>query len=295
MRCALRRPLWKGIPSNSNAIGRHFSSQAVHEPETAKTHFGFKTVDRDQKSKLVGDVFRSVADKYDVMNDLMSVGIHRIWKDEFIDILGPSPGTQLVDVAGGTGDIAQRFLTRARQSPRWSPKSPATRAFVCDINAAMVGVGKERAASQQLPKNCSLSWIVGDAETLPLPSSSMDAYTIAFGIRNCTNIDKVLAEAYRVLKPGGRFLCLEFSHIETFGMENPLLQSLYDAYSFNVIPALGQLVANDRESYQYLVESIRKFPTQTDFAEMIEGQGFKLVNYKNLSLGIAAIHSGFKL
>jgi len=167
---------------------------------------------------------------------------------------------------------------------------------VCDINPSMIQVGKDRAKSRGFSENQdpAISWTVGDAEKLPFESNTFDAYTIAFGIRNCTHIDKVLGEAFRVLKKGGRFLCLEFSHIETFGFQNPLLQSIYDAYSFNLIPLAGQLVAGDRESYQYLVESIRKFPRQTEFCEKIEQQGFQMVSYMNLTFGVVAIHSAFK-
>ena len=242
------------------------------------THFGYKDVPEADKAGMVHGVFSRVASKYDVMNDLMSMGIHRIWKDAMMDWLAPRPGQRLLDVAGGTGDVAFRFLSRA----------PGARATVCDMTEPMLIEGRKRAEAEKLAD--SLDWVVGDAMALPFEANSFDAYTISFGIRNVTRIPDALAEAYRVLRPGGRLMVLEFSRIP-----NDMLQWAYDRYSFNVIPVMGQVVANDRDSYQYLVESIRKFPDQDSFAGMIRAAGFDLVKYRNLSLGIAALHSGWKV
>ncbi|MFC3057539.1 bifunctional demethylmenaquinone methyltransferase/2-methoxy-6-polyprenyl-1,4-benzoquinol methylase UbiE [Paenirhodobacter populi] len=242
------------------------------------THFGFKTVDEDAKAGMVHGVFSRVASKYDIMNDLMSVGIHRLWKDAMMDWLAPRPGQRLLDVAGGTGDVAFRFLKRA----------PGATATVCDMTESMLVEGQKRAEAEDMAER--LSWVVGDAMALPFEDNSFDVYTISFGIRNVTRIPDALREAYRVLRPGGRLMVLEFSQIP-----NDMLQWLYDRYSFNVIPVMGQIVANDRDSYQYLVESIRKFPDQETFASMIRDAGFEQVKYRNLSLGIAALHSGWKI
>jgi demethylmenaquinone methyltransferase/2-methoxy-6-polyprenyl-1,4-benzoquinol methylase len=249
--------------------------------EKPTVSFGYRDVAEDEKSRLVGRVFTNVARRYDVMNDLMSMGIHRVWKQSMIDWLSPAPGTQLIDVAGGTGDISFRFLARL------GTKAGDARATVCDINAEMLAVGRERAREQGHADR--VTFVCADGERLPYPDASFDAYTIAFGIRNFTHIDKALSEAYRVLKPGGRFLCLEFSKVD-----NALLSTLYDAWSFNVIPAIGQVVTNDRASYQYLVESIRRFPPQKKFADMIEAARFTQVKWRDLSAGIAAMHSGWK-
>jgi demethylmenaquinone methyltransferase/2-methoxy-6-polyprenyl-1,4-benzoquinol methylase len=242
------------------------------------THFGFQDVPEAEKAGMVHGVFSRVASKYDVMNDLMSVGIHRIWKEALMDWLAPRPGQRLLDVAGGTGDVAFRFLGRA----------PGATALVCDMTEPMLIEGRKRAEAEKLA--ASLDWVVGDAMALPFESNSFDVYTISFGIRNVTRIPDALAEAYRVLKPGGRLMVLEFSQIP-----NDLMQKAYDLYSFNVIPVMGQIVAGDRDSYQYLVESIRKFPDQERFATMIREAGFGQVKYRNLSMGIAALHSGWKL
>ena len=223
-------------------------------------------------------VFTNVASKYDVMNDVMSVGIHRVWKDAMMDWLAPRDGQHLLDVAGGTGDIAFRFLKRA----------PGARATVLDMTESMLIEGQKRAEAEQMAEK--LDWIVGDAMALPFEDNSFDVYTISFGIRNVTRIPDALSEAYRVLKPGGRLMVLEFSQLPNAGM-----QKLYDLYSFNVIPKMGKLIANDADSYQYLVESIRKFPDQEMFASMIREAGFDMVKYRNLSLGIAALHSGWKI
>ncbi len=252
-----------------------------------ETSFGFRTVKTGDKARLVRSVFDSVASKYDLMNDLMSGGVHRIWKSVLLDRIGPQPGERLVDVAGGTGDIAAGFLKRADARPSADRKSPA-KAIICDINYEMLKAGEDRpdmaAFGDRLPR------VTGDAEHLPAPDQSFDAYTIAFGIRNVTEMDAALRDAYRVLKPGARFFCLEFSHPITDG-----LQKAYDAYSFNVIPKLGEMVANDRDSYQYLVESIRKFPAQDAFAARIREAGFSNVKYENLTAGVAAIHSGWRV
>ncbi|KAG0346705.1 2-hexaprenyl-6-methoxy-1,4-benzoquinone methyltransferase [Podila humilis] len=236
----------------------------------AETHFGFQNVPENMKEALVRQVFANVATKYDVMNDVMSGGVHRLWKDHFIRTLAPTPGTKLLDVAGGTAQVT-----------------------VFDINPNMLEVGKERFTKTPYHNTSQVSFMEGNAENLEhIPDNSMDAYTIAFGIRNCTHVDRVLKEAYRVLKPGGRFMCLEFSKVE-----NPVISKFYDVFSFDVIPAMGQIVANDRDSYQYLVESIRKFPAQKDFAKMIKEAGFTVMGqgYEDLTFGVAAVHSGFKL
>ena len=243
-----------------------------------QTHFGFRTVDEDDKAGLVHGVFSRVASRYDVMNDVMSVGIHRIWKNAMMDWLAPRNGQQLLDVAGGTGDIAFRFLDRA----------PQAQVMVCDMTESMLIEGRKRAEAGKLADR--LGWVTGDAMALPFKDNSFDRYTISFGIRNVTRIPDALAEAYRVLRPGGRLMVLEFSQLPV-----PAMQWAYDRYSFNVIPVMGQLVANDRDSYQYLVESIRKFPNQDTFAAMIRDAGFDRVQYRNLSMGIAALHSGWKL
>jgi demethylmenaquinone methyltransferase/2-methoxy-6-polyprenyl-1,4-benzoquinol methylase len=226
----------------------------------------------------VQGVFSRVASKYDVMNDLMSAGVHRLWKDAMMDWLAPRPGQRLIDVAGGTGDIAFRFLTRA----------PGASAVVVDLTEPMLIEGRARAEAAAM--GGALDWVVGDAMALPFADASFDVYTISFGIRNVTRIEAALAEAHRVLRPGGRLMVLEFSR-----MVSPPLQWAYDRYSFNVIPVMGQIVAGDRDSYQYLVESIRRFPEQERFAGMIREAGFGQVRFRNLSMGIAALHSGWKI
>jgi demethylmenaquinone methyltransferase/2-methoxy-6-polyprenyl-1,4-benzoquinol methylase len=243
--------------------------------------FGFRDVPEAEKEGLVRDVFSSVADKYDLMNDLMSAGVHRLWKDAMVEWLNPRPGWMVLDVAGGTGDIAFRIADLARA------RGGEAHITVCDINADMVREGLRRADAKG---ERSIEWITGDGEALPIPDASMDAYTIAFGIRNFTHIDKALTEARRVLKPGGRFLCLEFSRVEA-----PLLDGMYDAYSMNVLPRLGQMVAGDAEAYRYLAESIRRFPPQAKFARMIEKAGLSQVKVRNLTGGIAAMHSAWKI
>ena len=247
--------------------------------------FGFKRVSAEEKSTLVRSVFNSVAPKYDLMNDLMSGGVHRLWKSAMVNWLAPQPNRTYLDVAGGTGDIAFRILERLRPSAG----KTLPQMYVCDITDGMLKVGRERAASypSYVP---SLNWICGNAEQLPLGAHATDVYTIAFGIRNVTDVARALSEAYRVLKPGGRFLCLEFSTVIVPGLDD-----LYERYSFNVLPRLGEAVADDRESYQYLVESIRRFPDQETFASMIETAGFANVQVRNLSGGIAALHSAWRI
>ncbi|XP_074332364.1 2-methoxy-6-polyprenyl-1,4-benzoquinol methylase, mitochondrial-like isoform X2 [Apium graveolens] len=230
------------------------------------TSFGYKEVPEEEKSKLVGNVFTSVASNYDLMNDLMSAGLHRLWKERLVSKLNPFPGMKHLDVAGGTGDVAFRILEsinsvrhKALRDTFEENLQEETQIYVCDINPNMLNVGKIRAQERGLGEDGSIVWVEGDAEALNFEDGSIDGYTIAFGIRNVTHIEKVLSEAYRVLKKGGRFLCLELSHVE-----NPAFKQFYDYYSFSVIPAIGELVAGDRNSYQYLVESIRKFPPQLD-------------------------------
>lgn len=262
---------------------------------THSTSFGFKEVNEEEKSRLVGNVFTSVATNYDLMNDLMSGGMHRLWKEKLVSKLNPFPGMKHLDVAGGTGDVAFRILESindvgCRALRDHDDNVPEeTKIFVCDINSNMLTVGKKRAHERGFGEDKSLIWVEGDAEALKFEDNSMDGYTIAFGIRNVTHIEKALAEAFRVLKRGGRFLCLELSHVEL-----PIIKELYDFYSFSVIPVIGELVAGDRESYQYLVESIRRFPTQENFGSMIAEAGFQKVEYENLVGGVVAIHSGIK-
>jgi demethylmenaquinone methyltransferase/2-methoxy-6-polyprenyl-1,4-benzoquinol methylase len=246
------------------------------------THFGFRDVPLGDKQTLVNDVFHSVARRYDLMNDLMSAGLHRVWKDVMINALNPPRNAApfaLLDMAGGTGDIAFRAAKAA---------GSGFRATVCDINADMLDVGRTRAAARHLDDR--VSFVEGNAEALAFPDRAFDAYTIAFGIRNVPRIDLGLGEAFRVLKPGGRFLCLEFSTVDVPGLDR-----IYDLFSFKVIPPLGRVVAGDAESYQYLVESIRKFPRPNAFAEMIRAAGFSRVKWQSLSGGIVALHSGWRL
>jgi demethylmenaquinone methyltransferase / 2-methoxy-6-polyprenyl-1,4-benzoquinol methylase len=249
---------------------------------TETTHFGFRDVPLGDKQTLVNEVFHSVAQRYDLMNDLMSAGLHRVWKNLMVNALNPPRGDApfaLLDVAGGTGDIAFRAARAA---------GSGFRATVCDINSDMLAVGRERAAARLLDDR--VSFVEGNAEALAFPSGTFDAYTIAFGIRNVPRIDAALKEAYRVLRPGGRFLCLEFSTVDVPGLDR-----IYDLFSFKVIPPLGRVVTGDAESYQYLVESIRKFPRTSAFAEMIRSAGFSRVSWQSLSGGIAALHSGWRL
>ena len=247
--------------------------------ESDKAWFGFQRVETSEKPHLVRDVFERVAGRYDLMNDLMSGGIHRLWKGALIDWLAPRPGQLLLDVAGGTGDIARRFLARTGASGR---------AVVCDLTPAMLAVGRDRAIDRGIVSG--INWVAGDAQSLPLADRSVDAYTIAFGLRNVAEIDKALAEARRVLKPGGRFLCLEFSQVVL-----PQLKQLYDLYSFQVLPWMGRIVAGDRDAYVYLVESIRRFPPQQELIEHMTAAGLERASYRNLSGGIAALHSAWRI
>jgi len=247
-----------------------------------QTHFGEKTVPLADKQGLVDDVFHSVARRYDLMNDLMSGGLHRAWKDALVSAVHPPKsdrGFALLDLAGGTGDVAFRVMEAG---------GAGVRVTVCDINADMLAVGRERA--RERGHDQAVTFEQGNAEELPYPDRSFDCVTIAFGIRNVPRIDRALAQAHRVLRIGGRFLCLEFSSVNVPGID-----ALYELYSFNVIPRIGQAVTGDREAYQYLVESIRKFPKPPVFAKMIEEAGFRRVSFTTMTAGVVALHSGWKL
>jgi demethylmenaquinone methyltransferase / 2-methoxy-6-polyprenyl-1,4-benzoquinol methylase len=247
------------------------------------TSFGYQEVTPEDKSRLVAAMFARVAGRYDLMNDLMSAGVHRLWKAALIGWLAPRPGIRLLDVAGGTGDIAFRVLDRLAGRPGTAPHI-----MVCDASPQMLEIGRDRAIDAN--RLDAIEWLCADAEGLPLPDRSVEAYTIAFGIRNVSRIDRVLAEARRVLVPGGRFLCLEFATVSS-----PPLRLAYEAYSFAVLPWLGARVAGDQAAYRYLAESIRRFPDQATFARMIERAGMDRVRYRNLSGGIAALHSAWRL
>ena len=242
------------------------------------TDFGFSRVKSKDKSNLVKKLFENVSGRYDLMNDFMSLGIHRVWKKSMLDWLAPRRGQSLIDVAGGTGDIAFNFIKRAKTGAN---------ATILDLTESMMIEGKKKTID--LPEESQINWVCGDAMSMPFSDSTFDVYTISFGIRNVTDISKTLSEAYRVLKPGGRLMILEFSSVN-----NDLISWIYDKYSFNIIPKLGEFVSNDRESYQYLVESIRKFPNQEKFSEMIINEGFRKVKYRDLTFGIAALHSAWK-
>lgn len=253
------------------------NSNRTAETAGAKTHFGYQDVDIAAKTAMVRDVFDSVAPRYDLMNDLMSGGIHRLWKRALIKRINPQAAMKLLDVGGGTGDIAFKFLEKGGED-----------VVICDINEEMLKVGRDRALDRAIIEG--LKWVRGNAEQLPLEDSSIDTYVTAFCLRNVTHLAKALEEARRVLRPGGHFLCLEFSQVIL-----PTLAKLYDSYSFNVLPMIGQLVANDRESYQYLAESIRRFPSQDEFTTMIAAAGLDQGSHQNLSGGIAAIHSAWRI
>jgi len=244
--------------------------------------FGFKNVEKGDKATLVKGVFKSVAGKYDVMNDFMSVGVHRLWKDKMVSMISLGDGGAMLDLAGGTGDIGFRVVEKCRK------KNVKAEIVTTDVNEHMLEEGRRRSVDRNFFND--VSWKQVDAENIPFPDDYFDYVTISFGIRNVTDKDKALREIYRVLKPTGRFLCLEFSNVN-----NPLLSKIYDFHSFNVIPKVGGLVTGDSESYQYLVESIRKFPNRKNFAKMIEDAGFENVTAQALTGGIVAIHSGWKV
>ena len=266
-----------GRSREAGASGR--ADAGVHAAvDRLATSFGYRDVDPETKSSIVKGVFDKVAGRYDLMNDLMSGGIHRAWKEALLDWLGPRPGRHYLDVAGGTGDIARRVLRRVDGQARIT---------LVDVNASMLSVGRDRALDAGWLSD--ITWVCGDATALPLADASVDAFTIAFGIRNVTHLDRALLEARRVLRPGGRFLCLEFSRVFL-----PVLRQLYDTYSFSVLPLLGGVVARDAASYRYLAESIRLFPDAVTFSRLIEESGLSQVRYRTLSGGIAAIHSGWR-
>ncbi|KAH9459047.1 hypothetical protein Pst134EA_019197 [Puccinia striiformis f. sp. tritici] len=280
---------------------RAHSTTTSTTSQQPKTHFGYRDVPEQAKQGMVGQVFSSVASSYDIMNDAMSLGIHRLWKDHYVKSLDPHGDIRCLDVAGGTADIGLRILDHARL--QHSDRN--TKVTILDINPNMLQEGQKKVNQTMYHNTDQIQFVLGNAEDLASSSiedNSVDLYTIAFGIRNCTNVDKVLTEAHRVLKKGGRFSCLEFGKVN-----NPLLAGFYELYSFNVIPNLGHILASDRDSYQYLVESIRKFPTQSKFAEMIKHAGFSVPNqhkhlskelskgWEDLTFGIASIHNGIKL
>ncbi|XVF47309.1 hypothetical protein PTKIN_Ptkin03bG0099400 [Pterospermum kingtungense] len=283
MALKLLRRKFVPMPSSTSILHSHATS------------FGFKEVREEQKSEMVAYVFDSVALKYDLMNDIMSAGLHRLWKDRFVSKLNVFPGMKHIDMAGGTGDVAFRVFDKIKRNKtpmhhHHDDLQEQTQIYICDINPNMLNVGKKRAMERGIGEDESLSWLEEDAEALRFGDNSIDSYTIAFGIRNVTHMDKALAEAYRVLKPGGRFLCLELTRVKI-----PVFKELYDLFSFTVIPAVGKLVTGDQDSYQYLIESIRRFPPQETFASMIAEAGFKKVEYENILGGVVAIHSGLKL
>jgi demethylmenaquinone methyltransferase/2-methoxy-6-polyprenyl-1,4-benzoquinol methylase len=254
-------------------------SNPTNQGDTAS--FGFQEVPEGEKAGRVRAVFDSVAKNYDLMNDLMSAGLHRVWKDIAVNRLNPQPGETILDIAGGTGDIARRLKKRADGAQKRRGLPVSARVIISDINVDMLEAGRKRGED-------GLEWVAADAERLPFEAGMADAYICAFGIRNMTHIDQALSEAHRVLRPGGRFFCLEFSRLAIVGLEK-----IYEAYSFNVIPVIGEMVAKDRESYRYLVESIRRFPDQETFKSMIGAAGFRRAGYQNLTGGVAALHFGF--
>lgn len=268
---------------------RRYVADMVSDPpsrsgdETAS--FGFQEVPAERKSSLVRGVFENVADRYDLMNDLMSGGIHRFWKRTMIDWLRPRAGQQFVDVAGGTGDVAVRIFDRIGGG---SESTAGSRIVVCDLTPSMLAIGRNRTLDRGILRG--IEWINGDAQRLPFADRTFDAYTIAFGLRNLTHLHEALTEARRVLRPGGRFLCLEFSHVAV-----PILDRLYDLYSFQILPMLGQIVTQDRAAYQYLVESIRRFPAQDELSRRIASAGLERVECRNLTGGIAALHSAWRI
>ncbi|XP_057294784.1 2-methoxy-6-polyprenyl-1,4-benzoquinol methylase, mitochondrial-like [Hydractinia symbiolongicarpus] len=282
-------PLSRDFPRVITSTYKRGYSQNASESVEEWTHFGYEKVKEKQKVNKVYDVFENVATSYDLMNDLMSVGTHRLWKNHFVHQLKLKHGLKILDMAGGTGDIAFKMLDNIiHSSPSTNFEDTNTEIIISDINQAMLDVGKQRAEKLGIEK--AFQWKQADAENLPFEDESLDLYTISFGIRNTTHIDKVLDEAFRVLKVGGRFSCLEFSTVQ-----NPLISSFYDSYSFQVIPVLGQVFANDWDSYQYLVESIRQFPDKKAFADMIYDAGFSNVMVEDMTFGVVCIHDGFKI
>jgi demethylmenaquinone methyltransferase / 2-methoxy-6-polyprenyl-1,4-benzoquinol methylase len=255
------------------------SEKATSGDAGVETDFGFRQVSEQEKAPLVRAVFDSVASRYDLMNDLMSGFIHRRWKDELVARLAPRPGQIMLDVAGGTGDIACRALMRLGSGGG---------VIVCDVNHSMLEIGRARAIDQGILSG--IEWVCGDAEALPVGDRSGDLYTIGFGLRNVTHIERALAEARRVLKPGGRFWCLEFAPTVA-----PWLAPAYDLYSFRVLPLIGQVVTGDRDAYTYLVESIRRFPTQLALCGLIEAAGLERVRFRNFTGGVAALHSAWRI
>lgn len=306
----LHHPLRQSV--NQINLNHGQQHQATADKET---HFGYQSVKESEKEQKVHKVFEEVAKSYDVMNDAMSLGIHRVWKDVFMQRLGPTHGTKLLDMAGGTGDIAFRYIKYLQSLPRpqaAAAPQPLGHVTISDINQNMLDVGKARAEKQGFDGNVRLDWVCANAEQLPFADDTFTAYTIAFGIRNCTHIDRVLSEAHRVLRPGGRFMCLEFSHLNNATLQwyvfslllllfhatylvHSATRRLYDQYSFTVIPPMGQVLAGQWQPYQYLVESIRRFPRQEQFRDMIEAAGFSCAQYEDLTMGVCSIHSGFKL
>jgi demethylmenaquinone methyltransferase/2-methoxy-6-polyprenyl-1,4-benzoquinol methylase len=268
---------------------QHMTRDETSGSAPGTTDFGYRQVAAHEKAGLVRGVFDAVAGRYDLMNDLMSGGIHRLWKAELLDRLNPRSGETLLDVAGGTGDVAFGIVERRGAAGRAAGgQVHRGQVIVCDINQAMLEVGRDRAVDRGLLRG--IEWLCGDAEHLPVADASIDAYTIAFGLRNVTHLDAALAEARRVLKPGGRFFCLEFSRVAL-----PSLARLYDLYSFQIVPRIGRFVAGDSEPYQYLVESIRRFPPQDELLARIEAAGLERARYRNLTGGIAALHSAWRL
>ena len=265
--------------------GPPMANNTYEKRSVGQADFGFEQVPESEKSNLVRAVFEGVAGRYDLMNDLMSAGVHRLWKAALVDALAPQPGMRLLDIAGGTGDIAFRVHARLAHRPGGGDSAEIV---VSDINREMIEVGRGRAIDRGLLGG--ISWICADAEALPLADMSVDACTVAFGLRNMTHLDRALSEARRVLRPGGRFLCLEFSHVTV-----PVLDQLYDRYSFAVLPALGRFVTGQEDAYRYLVESIRRFPRQEELAGLITAAGFDRVGFRNLSGGIAALHGAWRL
>ncbi len=258
-------------------MGAAKQDQAPDHTQADEANFGFRKVAADEKVGMVRGVFSSVAESYDIMNDLMSGGLHRLWKNEFVRKVQAGPAADILDLAGGTGDIAVRLKART-----------GANVTVCDINYDMLNVGRDRQFDRG--ESQGLRWVCGNAEHLPVPDNSLDVITIAFGLRNVTNIQQALNDAYRALKPGGQFLCLEFSKVTV-----PVMAKIYDAYSFHVIPKIGELVAKDRDSYQYLIESIRMFPKQDALVQMMQKAGFARARYTNLTFGTVAIHEGWKI